>query len=133
MTIQVRASRASNDETRLRRVLPLQEDHKAPARLKRPVPHHGNPRTWGPSRRPCPLDGERQSAPACEIDHSERGHLQAAFGTMRTAVEEVPEAERLRTTLRDEGRVMRGDQFRAWVKRRPQHALMKVGPVKRLP
>src|SRR5437016_11790682 len=78
-------------------------------------------------------DGERQSAPACDIDHSERGHLQAAFGTMRTAVEEVPEAERLRTTLRDEGRVMRGDQFRAWVKRRPQHALMKVGPVKRLP
>ena len=28
---------------------------------------------------------------------------------------------------------MRGDQFRAWVKRRPQHTLMKVGPVKRLP
>jgi len=78
-------------------------------------------------------DGESQSAPACDINHSARGHLQSTFSTARTAVEEVPETERLLATLRDEGRVMRGDQFRAWVKRRPQHALMKVWPVKRLP
>ena len=78
-------------------------------------------------------DGERQSAPTCNIDHGERGYLQPAFGAARTAVEEVPEPERLFATLRDEGRVMRRDQFRAWVKRRPQHALMKVWPVKRLP
>src|SRR5882672_9336354 len=78
-------------------------------------------------------DGERKSAPACDIDHSERGNLQAAFGAARTAVEEVPETERLLATLWDEGRVMRRDQFRARVERRPQHALMKVRPVKRLP
>ncbi len=52
-------------------------------------------------------DGERQSAPACDIDHSERGNLQSTFSTARTAVEEVPEPERLLATLRDEGRVMR--------------------------
>ena len=28
---------------------------------------------------------------------------------------------------------MRGDQFRVWVKSRPQYTLMKCGPVKRLP
>src|SRR5712691_9443037 len=60
-------------------------------------------------------DGERKSAPACDIDHGERGNLQPAFGTTRTAVEEVPETERLLATLRDEGRVMRRDQFRARV------------------
>ena len=78
-------------------------------------------------------DGERKSAPACDIDHRERGNLQAAFGTTRTAVEEVPEPERLLATLREEGRVMRRDQFRARVERRHQHTLMKVWPVKRLP
>src|SRR5437867_255650 len=56
-------------------------------------------------------DSERQSAPACDIHHGERGHLQPAFGTTRAAVEEVPEPERLLATLRDEGRVMRRDQF----------------------
>ena len=77
--------------------------------------------------------GESESAPACDIHHRECGNLQPAFGTTRTAVEEVPETERLRATLRDEGRVMRRDQFRAWVERRHQHTLMQVGPVKRLP
>src|SRR6516162_7528528 len=56
--------------------------------------------------------GERESAPAGDIDHGERGHLQATFGATRTAVEEVSEPERLLTTLREEGRVMRRDQFR---------------------
>jgi hypothetical protein len=28
-------------------------------------------------------DGERQSAPACDIDYGERGTRQAAVGTMR--------------------------------------------------
>src|ERR687886_2165493 len=84
------------------------------------------------SRR-CLRGSERKSAPACDIHHSECGNLQPAFGTTRTTVEEVPETERLLTTLRDEGRVMRRDQFRARVERRHQHALMKVGPVKRLP
>ena len=60
-------------------------------------------------------NGKRESAPACDIDHREGGHLQPAVGTARTAVEEVPETERLLATLREEGRVMRGDQFRAWV------------------
>src|SRR5215217_7486241 len=60
-------------------------------------------------------NSKRESAPACDIDHSERGNLQAPFGTARTAVEEVPETERLLATRREEGRVMRGDQFRAWV------------------
>ena len=46
-------------------------------------------------------DGERQSAPACDIPHRERGNLQATFGTTRTAVEEVTETERLLATLRD--------------------------------
>ena len=78
-------------------------------------------------------DGERQSAPACDIDHGERGHLQPAFGTTRTAVEEVTETARLLTTRGDAGRVMRRDQFRARVERRHQYALMTGRPVKRLP
>src|SRR5918911_1102130 len=53
--------------------------------------------------------GERESAPAGDIDHGERGNLQATFGATRTAVEEVPEPERLLTALREEGRVMRRD------------------------
>ena len=40
-------------------------------------------------------DGEWKSAPACDIDHREHGNLQAAFGTIRTASEEVPQTERL--------------------------------------
>src|SRR5262245_16992525 len=43
----------------------------------------------------------------------------------------MPESERLLATLRDEGRVMSGDQFRARVQRRHQHTLMQVWPVKR--
>src|SRR4029450_5615416 len=78
-------------------------------------------------------NGECESAPACDIHHSERGNLQPTFGTTRTAVEEVPETERLLATLWDEGCVVRRDQFRARVERRHQHALMKVWPVKRLP
>src|SRR4029434_10775283 len=77
--------------------------------------------------------GERQSAPACDIHYSEGRNLQSSFGTTRTAVEEVPETERLLATLGDERRIMRRDQFRVRVERRHQHALMKVGPVKRLP
>src|SRR5215813_8624958 len=77
--------------------------------------------------------GECESTPACDIDHRERRNLQPAFGTTRTAVEEVPETERLLATLWNEGRVMRRDQFRARVERHQQHTLMKVGPVKRLP
>ena len=60
----------------------------------------------------------------------ESGNLQPAFGTTRTAVEEVPEPERLLPTLGEEGHIMRRDQFRVRGKRRHQHALMKVGPVK---
>src|SRR4029453_16843065 len=77
--------------------------------------------------------GERQSAPACDIDHGERGNLQSTLGTARTAVEEVPETERLLAPLGDERRIMRRDQFRVRVERRHQHALMKGRPVKRLP
>src|SRR5215468_2979466 len=77
--------------------------------------------------------GERKSAPACDIYDGERGNLQSTLGTARTAVEEVPETERLLATLGDERRVMRRDQFRLRDERRHQHALMKVGPVKRLP
>lgn len=78
-------------------------------------------------------DGQSESAPACDIPYSERGNLQPAFGATRTAVEEVPEPERLLATLWHEGRVMRRDQFRARGECRQQHALMKVWPVKRLP
>src|SRR5438067_5424865 len=78
-------------------------------------------------------NSERESAPACDIHHSERGNLQPTFGTTRTAVEEVPETERLLATLWDEGCVVRRDQFGARVERRHQHTLMKVWPVKRLP
>src|SRR4029450_1665998 len=84
------------------------------------------------SRR-CLRTGERKSAPACDIHHRACGHLQPAFGTTRTAIEEVSKPECLLATLREEGRIMRGDQFRARVERRHQHALMKVGPVKQLP
>src|SRR6476469_755328 len=41
MTIQLRIRRAQHDETRLGRVFPIEEDHKAQATLKRLVPHHG--------------------------------------------------------------------------------------------
>jgi hypothetical protein len=41
MTIQLRISRAQNDETRLGWVFPVQEDHNTHATLKRLVPHHG--------------------------------------------------------------------------------------------
>src|SRR5262249_22829351 len=54
-------------------------------------------------------DRERQSAPAGDLDHSKGGNLQPAFGTTRTAVEEVPETERLLATLWEEGRIMRRD------------------------
>src|SRR5215470_12918295 len=74
--------------------------------------------------------GESKSAPACDIHHRECGNLQPAFGTTRAAIEEVPETERLLPTLCDEGRIMSRDQFRVRGKRRHQHALMKVGPVK---
>src|SRR5262245_19809223 len=77
--------------------------------------------------------GERESAPACDIHYRKCGNLQSTLGTARTAVEEVPETERLLATLGDERRVMRRDQFRVRVERRHQHALMKVGPVKGLP
>src|SRR6185295_11458397 len=40
MTIQIRISRAQHDETRLGRVFPIEEDHKAQATLKRLVPPH---------------------------------------------------------------------------------------------
>jgi hypothetical protein len=60
-------------------------------------------------------DGEGQSAPACDIHYRERGNLQPAFRTTRTAVEEVSKPACLLATLRDEGRIMRGDQFRARV------------------
>src|SRR5215475_3704604 len=78
-------------------------------------------------------DGQGKSAPAGDIHHRERGHLQPAFGTTRTAVEEVPEPERLLATLWDERRVMSRDQFCTRVECRHQRTLMKVWPVKRLP
>src|SRR5262245_15314308 len=78
-------------------------------------------------------DGEGKSAPACDVHHCERGNLYPAFGTTRTAVEEVPETERLLATLREEGGVMRRDQFRVRVECHQQRALLKVWPVKRLP
>src|SRR5215813_1057785 len=74
--------------------------------------------------------GERESAPACDIHHREGGNLQPAFGPTRAAIEEMPETERLLTTLCDEGRIMSRDEFRVWGQCRQQHALMKVGPVK---
>src|SRR5256885_12034930 len=70
--------------------------------------------------------GESESAPACDIHHRACGNLQTAFGTTRTAIEEVPETERLLATLGDEGRIMSRDQFRVRGKRRHQHALMQV-------
>src|SRR5919201_195709 len=76
------------------------------------------------------LTGESESAPACDIHHRECGNLQPAFGTTCAAIEEVSETERLLTTLWDEGRIMRRDQFRVRGKHRHQYALMKVGPVK---
>src|SRR5215468_59919 len=78
----------------------------------------------------CLRTGESESAPACDIHHREGGNLQPAFGPTRTAIEEVPETKRLLTTLGDEGRIMRRDEFRVWGQCRHQHALMKVGPVK---
>src|SRR4029450_1887652 len=42
MTIQIRISRAQHDETRLGRVFPIEQDHKAQATLQRFVPHHGS-------------------------------------------------------------------------------------------
>src|SRR5262252_1921987 len=41
MAIQLRISRAQNDETWLGRVFPIEEDHQAQATLQRLVPHHG--------------------------------------------------------------------------------------------
>src|SRR6267143_4001284 len=41
MTIQLRIRRAQNDETRLGRVFPVQENHKTHATLQRLVPHDG--------------------------------------------------------------------------------------------
>ena len=78
-------------------------------------------------------NGQRESAPACGIHHGKRRNLQPAFGPLSTAVDKGPETERLLATLRDEGRVMSRNQFRARVERRHQHALMKVRPVKWFP
>src|SRR5262249_9091649 len=41
MAIQLQIRRAQNNETWLGRVFSMEEDHKAPATLKRLVPHHG--------------------------------------------------------------------------------------------
>ena len=41
MAIQLRISRAQNDETRLGRVFPVQEHHNTQATLQRLVPHDG--------------------------------------------------------------------------------------------
>src|SRR2546426_874289 len=40
MTVQLRISRAQNNETRLGWVFPVEEHHNAQATLKRLVPHH---------------------------------------------------------------------------------------------
>src|SRR5215468_6795327 len=40
-TMQLRISRAQNDETRLGRIFPVEEHHQAQATLQRLVPHHG--------------------------------------------------------------------------------------------
>src|SRR5919205_3163922 len=41
MTIQIRISRAQNNEPRLGRVFPVEEHHQAQATLQRLVPHDG--------------------------------------------------------------------------------------------
>src|SRR5262249_275782 len=76
---------------------------------------------------------KRKSPPPCDVPPPQGANLHPPFGPTSAAIEEVPETERLLTTLGDEGRIMSGDQFRVRGKRRHQHALMKVGPVKRLP
>src|SRR5215831_2926379 len=78
-------------------------------------------------------DGQGKGAPACDIYYGERGNLQSTLGTARTAVEEVPEPERLLATLGKERRIMRRDQFRTRVECRHQHMLRQVWPVKRRP
>jgi len=55
-------------------------------------------------RRLC--DGQGTSASVWDSHHRERSNLQPAFGTTGTAVEEVPETERLLATRGDEGRIM---------------------------
>src|SRR5947209_6294251 len=54
--------------------------------------------------------GACHRAPACDIHHGARGHLQAPFGTTRTAVAAGPETARLLATLRDAGGVMRSEE-----------------------
>ena len=60
-----------------------------------------------PSGWRCLGAGDREGAAARDIHDGERGDLQAAFGTGGTAVEEVPQPERLLATLRHEGRILR--------------------------
>jgi site-specific DNA recombinase len=76
---------------------------------------------------------EGEGAAACHIHDGQRGDFQAAFGPGGTAVEEVPETERLLATLRDEGSVLRRDHFRARVEGDRDDPLMEVWPVKVAP
>jgi hypothetical protein len=74
--------------------------------------------------------GERQSAPACDIQHREGGHRPPACGTTRAAMAAVPEPERLLPPRGDAGRIMRREQCRVRGKRCHEHTLMQVGPGK---
>src|SRR5262245_10914132 len=65
MTIQLWISRAQNDETRLGRVFLVEEDHHAPAPLKRLVPHHGGIQM--PMRCLCPGSEVLETAQDLEV------------------------------------------------------------------
>src|SRR6266540_366676 len=78
-------------------------------------------------------DREGQSAPPGHIHHCQGRNLQPPFGPTGTAVEKVPQPERLFTTLRNKRGILRRDQLRARIQRRSYDTLVKVRPVKGRP
>jgi len=83
---------------------------------------------WG-----CLCHRAGEGAAACHLHDSQRGDFQATFGTGGTAIEEVPQPERLLATLRDKGSILRRDDFRARVEGDRDDPLMEVRPVKAAP
>src|SRR5262245_60729724 len=83
---------------------------------------------WG-----CLGHREGEGTAACHIHDSQCGDFQATFGPGGTAIEEVPQPERLLATLRDKGSILCRDDFRARVEGDRDDPLMEVRPVKAAP
>src|SRR5436190_4227493 len=73
--------------------------------------------------------GQRERATTGHIHHGQGRNLQPSFRSIRTAVEEMPQAERLFAALRNERGILHRNEFRARLQHRRQYALRKLRPL----